>query len=72
MADIPYGFCCKLGIIGSKYMEYRFVRKLAMFLRSDTDIPFEEKERFISLLTPKDRKKIHDVLHEILSENNWC
>lgn len=54
-------------------MEYRFVRKLAMFLRCDTDIPFEEKERFISLLTPKDRKKIHDdVLHEILSENNWC
>lgn len=67
------GSVVKLGIIGSKYMEYRFVRKLAMFLRCDTDIPFEEKERFISLLTPKDRKKIHDdVLHEILSENNWC
>lgn len=68
MADIPYvGSVVKLGMIGSKYLEYRFVRNLAKFLRSDTNISFEEKERFLSRLTPKDRKKIHDyVLQYIL------
>lgn len=63
MADIPYvGSVVKLGMIGSKYMEYRFVRKLAIFLSSDKNISLKEKERFISNLTHKDRKKIHDYV----------
>lgn len=44
LSDFPYiGSLVKLGMIGCKYMELRFIKKLAKFLESDLSIPYKEK-----------------------------
>ena len=61
VSGFPYiGSLVKLGSFGSRYIEYRFIKKAATFLRKDVDIPLEQKERFLNGLTPKERKRISE------------
>lgn len=67
LSAFPYvGSLVKLGVIGCKYMEFRFIRKLAKFLESDLSIPYNEKERFVNSLKDSDRKKIQDYVVQYL------
>lgn len=67
LSAFPYiGSLVKLGMIGSKYMELRFIKKLAKFLESDLSIPYNEKERFVNSLKDSDRKKIQDYVVQYL------
>ncbi len=67
LSDFPYiGSLVKLGMIGCKYMELRFIKKLAKFLESDLSIPYNEKERFVNSLKDSDRKKIQDYVVQYL------
>lgn len=63
LVDFPYiGSVIKLGKVYGKYNEYRFVKKLARFLKNDLDIPEEEKNAFLDSLTSEHRKQIHDYI----------
>ncbi len=65
--EIPYiGSLIKLGRIGGRYFELRFIRKLAKFLEKELDIPEEEKEKFLASLGPKKRKILHEYLTQYL------
>ena len=67
LSAFPYiGSLVKLGMIGSKYLELRFIKKLAKFLESDLSIPYNEKERFVNSLKDSDRKKIQDYVVQYL------
>ena len=67
LSAFPYvGSLVKLGVIGCKYIELRFIRKLAKFLESDLSIPYNEKERFVNSLKDSDRKKIQDYVVQYL------
>lgn len=67
VSGFPYiGSLVKLGSFGSRYIEYRFIKKAATFLRKDVDIPLKQKERFLNGLTPKDRKRISEYIMQYL------
>lgn len=67
VSGFPYiGSLVKLGSFGSRYIEYRFIKKAATFLRKDVDIPLEQKERFLNGLTPKERKRISEYIMQYL------
>lgn len=65
LADFPFiGSLIKLGMIGKRYVDYRYIKKLARFLSKGQDIPIEKKKRFLDSLTPMRRMKLFDyVIH---------
>lgn len=66
-SDFPYiGSLVKLGVLGNKYVEYRFIKKAAKFLRKDMEIPLDKKEKFLFGLSSKDRKRIYDYIIQYL------
>ena len=63
----PYiGSLIKLGMLGSKFQERHFIKKLASFLEKEKDIPFQKKEKFLNSLGPKRRKKMYEYLMHYL------
>lgn len=66
-SDFPYiGSLVKLGTLGSKYVEYRFIKKAAKFLKKDVEIPLGMKEKFLSSLTSQELKRIYDYIMQYL------
>ena len=67
LAGFPFvGFLIKCGMIGKRYLDFRFVKKIARFLSKEQDIPIEKKIQFLDSLTPKQRKKISDYVTHYL------
>lgn len=67
VCDFPFiGSLIKLGRIGCKYQELFFVRKLAKFLEKEQEIPTEEKEKFLTGLSSKQRNKMYEYLMHYL------
>lgn len=65
--DIPYiGSLLKIGKIAINYINYRFYRRLARFLKHANEIPENEITSFIQGLSLKDKKRISDYLTQIL------
>ena len=69
LTGFPYiGSLVKLGVLARDYVSLRFCRKVAYFLSSEQNIPEQEKERFLSSLGTKERKKIADyITHYLLT-----
>lgn len=66
-SNFPYiGSLVKLGLLGNKYAEYRFIKKASKFLKKDIEIPLDKKKQFLSNLKSKDRKRIYDYIMEYL------
>ncbi len=66
-SNFPYvGSLLKLGALGNKYFEYRFIKKVSKFLKKDMDIPRDEKQKFLEKLTKADRKRISDYIMQYL------
>lgn len=65
--DIPYlGSLLKLGKVALNYVDYRFFRKLGLFLKQRNDIPEEKIAEFSESLSLKDKKRISDYLTQLL------
>lgn len=65
--DIPYlGSLLKLGKVALNYIDYRFIRKLGVFLKQRNDIPMQKIAEFSESLSPKDKKRISDYLTQLL------
>ena len=63
LTTFPYiGSLVKLGLIAKDYLGIRFCRKVAYFLSSEQHISEQEKEKFLTRLDEKDRKKIGDYI----------
>ncbi len=63
LSDIPcIGSLLKLGMVGSKYMELQFIKKVAKFLRADIEISQKEKLEFLDKLSAKKRKRMVDYI----------
>lgn len=63
LSDIPcIGSLLKLGMVGSKYMELQFIKKVAKFLRADIEISQKEKLEFLNKLSVKRRKRMMDYI----------
>lgn len=61
--DIPYlGSLLKLGKVALNYIDYRFIRKLAAFLKQRNDILVQKIAEFSESLSSKDKKRISDYL----------
>lgn len=69
LTGFPYiGSLFKLGLLANDYIGWRFCRKIAYFLSSEQNIPEHDKERFLSSLGAKERKKIADyITHYLLT-----
>ena len=67
VADIPYlGSLFKLGKVALNYIDYRFFRKLARFLKYANEIPEEKIASFLEELSPEDKMRISDYLTQLL------
>lgn len=67
LGGFPFvGFLIKCGMIGKRYLDFRFIKKIARFLSKEQDIPIEKKIQFLDSLTPKQRKKISDYVTHYL------
>lgn len=65
--DIPYlGSLLKLGKVALNYVDYRFFRKLGLFLKQRNDITEEKIAEFSESLSLKDKKRISDYLTQLL------
>lgn len=65
--EIPYiGSLMKLRKVSLSYIDYRFFRKLAKYLKRVNEIPEEKVTKFIASLSPKDKKRISDYLTQLL------
>ncbi len=63
LAGFPFvGFFIKCGVIGKRYIDIRFIKKIAYFLSKGQDIPIEKKRQFLDSFVPKQRKMIVDYL----------
>lgn len=63
LSDIPcIGSLLKLVMVGGKYMEFRFIKKVAKFLRADIEISQKEKLEFLNKLSAKRRKRMMDYI----------
>lgn len=67
MVDFPWvGSLIKIGIIGKKYIDLHFVRKIAKFFQPSNGISDEKKEAFLAKLDKKDRKRMYMYLMHLL------
>lgn len=67
-AGLPYiGSLFKIGRIFLNYQEFRFFKKIAMFLKESSEIPEDQKQKFYDSLSSKDRNKISSYLLHFLS-----
>lgn len=66
-AELPYvGSLLKLGKVAKSYIDYRFFRKLARFLKNANEIPEEKVSEFLDKLELKDKRRISDYLTQLL------
>ena len=67
LMNIPYiGDLMKLGKVFHNSMDLFFVRKLGRFLKQANEIPEENVTKFVTSLSPKDKKRISDYLTQLL------
>ena len=67
LMNIPYiGDLMKLGKVFHNSMDLFFVCKLGRFLKQANEIPEENVTKFVTSLSPKDKKRISDYLTQLL------